>query len=874
MITLNNIFAQYEKVADVKNFGAIGNGIADDTEAIQNAIDSLAPEEWNVHFLGDKVKGDHGGVLFIPRGCYRITQTLEVFSCITMQGIGEQSQILFDPQEENHHAIGLWVSSYSIQKSWFNIQFKDFQLSNYRSSATYPTSRKGYNPFSRHGIYLENSRNCKWENITINGFCNGTAVSFGYTTDETNTMSGTYGRHHVDDNEKSASTTKDIFTYNTIFLDLTDNYTTAAHTWGWCNKVVNCYFSNNHLDVWCRGGSTTASIQGGEMNSSSDWWLSGNKYPIENKKEYHIYGSITGLNITDVIFEGYVTKSAMRVFSEGARVKGNYFEVQYSRPKADIKIIMGISGGHGDFSGNRGDYKNKFDCSDESWDFSNPQYNSVANNSFCSLTEGKPIEVKDIVANPDFDAGLCHWMPAHDIKDISKSKFDGWNNVTGGIKAIVEDSPYYGRSMVTLERVKEGKNSGYIYNVANITMGGNEKDLYKHHMLHVICLVKVEKVNSWNNPLTIKLGNKQLAPYIYYPDGWVLYMASVEPALASMGAFTITMQKSIREWITGLEIKKSEWVYVNNGDGHYKTYKSKSDHVSDGSNCPASAEYWIPDSKPLAVQWIEGLEYADGDCVYFDDDGLKDLTRWECKVAHVANADNKPPYTTYWKWIRNIDQENTFACIGDKIHVQNIRTFVGGFPAMPQIDRMINTPGMPLPYPDYREALRNYTPNMSDWRDRTRWLFHVKQKEFKKGDRLMRTASFKDLSSNPSASLTDGYGEGFECSKSGHIWSQDWDWEETYPEDFLIRYDNKVYRSKDIEGNINKQPDIETNYWDFVSNDAVEWRELPAINYRKNDGSPFGSVYPLRLGEMLFDETNEDWYLAIGLGDRDKWKLI
>ena len=45
-------------MTDVRNFGAVGDGKADDTEAIQHAIT------------------DGGGQLEFPRGDYRITQPL------------------------------------------------------------------------------------------------------------------------------------------------------------------------------------------------------------------------------------------------------------------------------------------------------------------------------------------------------------------------------------------------------------------------------------------------------------------------------------------------------------------------------------------------------------------------------------------------------------------------------------------------------------------------------------------------------------------------------------------------------------------------------------------------------------------------------
>lgn len=47
---------------DVRDFGAKGDGQADDTSAIQNALDAAAAT---------------GDVVFFPRGEYRIERTLE-----------------------------------------------------------------------------------------------------------------------------------------------------------------------------------------------------------------------------------------------------------------------------------------------------------------------------------------------------------------------------------------------------------------------------------------------------------------------------------------------------------------------------------------------------------------------------------------------------------------------------------------------------------------------------------------------------------------------------------------------------------------------------------------------------------------------------
>jgi pectate lyase-like protein len=67
--------------ADVTDYGAQGNGSADDTNAIQSAIDDC-PE---------------GQVVFVPPGNYRITDALRIDAGITLRGAGpEQSNIALD----------------------------------------------------------------------------------------------------------------------------------------------------------------------------------------------------------------------------------------------------------------------------------------------------------------------------------------------------------------------------------------------------------------------------------------------------------------------------------------------------------------------------------------------------------------------------------------------------------------------------------------------------------------------------------------------------------------------------------------------------------------------------------------------------------
>ena len=74
-------------IINVKDFNAIGNGIADDTVAFQNAINSCMSENKS---------------LFVPSGLYKITSPLTGFNYMTIFGEGRTSELLLDLQDNEY----------------------------------------------------------------------------------------------------------------------------------------------------------------------------------------------------------------------------------------------------------------------------------------------------------------------------------------------------------------------------------------------------------------------------------------------------------------------------------------------------------------------------------------------------------------------------------------------------------------------------------------------------------------------------------------------------------------------------------------------------------------------------------------------------
>ncbi len=88
-----------DHVVDVRDFGAEGDGAADDTSSIQAAIDSIAI--YTASAVAPK-RSLGGGTVFLPKGTYKITGTLKVYQNIIFLGAGKDAtRIEFSGSSDN-----------------------------------------------------------------------------------------------------------------------------------------------------------------------------------------------------------------------------------------------------------------------------------------------------------------------------------------------------------------------------------------------------------------------------------------------------------------------------------------------------------------------------------------------------------------------------------------------------------------------------------------------------------------------------------------------------------------------------------------------------------------------------------------------------
>ncbi|ORL15422.1 glycosyl hydrolase family 28-related protein [Prescottella equi] len=135
---------------NVRDFGAVGNAVTDDTAAIQAAIDSL-PEV--------------GGTVYIPRGTYLISAAIELRNALRIVGENNSSSVIYQVTPNEHGLAGTDILTLAIH----NLRVvgpgaasgtgTGIMLERLNNNATnYLSIRDVYvRTFGRDGVYVSNS---------------------------------------------------------------------------------------------------------------------------------------------------------------------------------------------------------------------------------------------------------------------------------------------------------------------------------------------------------------------------------------------------------------------------------------------------------------------------------------------------------------------------------------------------------------------------------------------------------------------------------------------------------------------------------------------------------------------------------------------
>jgi hypothetical protein len=99
--------SKLKDVVSVKDFGAVGDGVTDDTAAIQAAINAVAPFTWQGTTRATELAAG-GGTVFFPKGNYRITSKIRLAPNLSLVGTGHTNFFNSDPttgSQQNRSAI-------------------------------------------------------------------------------------------------------------------------------------------------------------------------------------------------------------------------------------------------------------------------------------------------------------------------------------------------------------------------------------------------------------------------------------------------------------------------------------------------------------------------------------------------------------------------------------------------------------------------------------------------------------------------------------------------------------------------------------------------------------------------------------------------
>lgn len=148
--------ARLSQVISVKDFGAMGDGTTDDTQAFKDAL-VAAKDYTNIKQL----------CVFVPAGQYKITDTLALDSNVMLFGAGHYASRLLGSGTTLQNKGVLWTGS-GASDTRYNCVIQNLQISN--------TATDGI------GIFLENAYDYRVDNVIVNDASIGVKIYGGSAT--------------------------------------------------------------------------------------------------------------------------------------------------------------------------------------------------------------------------------------------------------------------------------------------------------------------------------------------------------------------------------------------------------------------------------------------------------------------------------------------------------------------------------------------------------------------------------------------------------------------------------------------------------------------------------------------------------------------